>query len=351
MKHRRRLHQILWVLLSLPTVLLPAGCRKQEEKPREGITIGFVMDSFVEERWTRDRDIFLSTAKALGAEVILQVAEENPQTQEAQVYYLLEQGIDALVLIAADPDYLSKAVQETVRRGIPVLLYERIVRNAGANLLLAYDGVRTGELQAKAVMSRLRKGTVVILNGKEKDANANAVHQGVMNVLTPLVEAGSVKVLSDFWTTASNTEEAAAELDRLLQAGKHPDAVIAFNDLLAEAAIRVLALRRLTGSVVVVGADADLAACQRIAEGTQSMTVYKPIEQIAAKAAELAVFMARKERFTVHNAISDGSYRVPYYELEPIAVDAGNLRETVIKDGFHLEKDVYRNVLAGGSGR
>lgn len=331
-----------------------AGRSAPKKKPRP--LIGFAMDSFVEERWRRDRDVFAATAASLGADVLVQVAEEDPAAQEAQVFYLMDRGIDVLVLVASDPVLLSKAVLDAKRRGVPVLLYERIVRHAGADLFLGYDGSRAGELQAayvasRAVAARRAAGVpgparLVVYNGLRNDVNAEAVHGGVARGLAPFVAEGTVAVVEDRWPATAGSEEAFAFMEGLLQAGPAPDGAIASKDLHAEAMIRALALRRLAGKVVVAGSDADLAACQRLVEGTQAMTVYKPIDVIAGKAAELAVYLARSERVTVHNAIDDGSYRVPYYELAPVAVDAANVRETVVKDGFHLEEDVFRNVLS-----
>ena len=333
-------------LLAAALAVLSCAPREARAEKKARPLIGFAMDSFVEERWLRDRDVFTATAAALGASSLIQVAEEDERNQEAQIQFMVEQGIDALVLVAADPDYPAKIVQDLKKRGIPVILYERIVRNAGADLYLAYDAVRTGELQARAIVDRIGgAGTIAVYNGQAEDANAAAAHEGIMKVLGPLVEAGKVKVAMDYWAKTPSTEEAFDFMDGLLSGGEKPNGVIAYKDLYAEAIIRALSLRRLAGSVAVAGADADLAACQRIAEGSQAMTVYKPIDQIAAKAAELAVYMIRHDRFTVHNAVQDGSYRVPYFELDPVPVTADRLKDTVIKDGFHLEEDVYRNVL------
>jgi D-xylose transport system substrate-binding protein len=309
------------------------------------IKIGLVMDSFVEERWSRDRDIFISTAHRFGAEVILQIGEENPQNQEAQIYFLLEQNINVLVLIASDPVYLARAIQEVKRHNIPILLYERMVFNAGANLYLAYDGALAGELQARSILERIKSGSVVIYNGIPGDTYAEAVHTGVMSILDTPVKDGRIRIAADYWPETTNSEEAFTFMNELLNENKGIDGIIAVNDLQAEAIIRSLAINRLVGRVAVAGADADLAACQRIIEGTQTMTVYKPIEYIAANAAEMAVYMAKDDRFTIHNAINDGTYRVPYYKLTPIAVTAANMDETIIRDGFHLREDVYRNVL------
>jgi D-xylose transport system substrate-binding protein len=312
------------------------------------------MDSFVEERWIRDRDIFISTANRLGAEVILQIGDEDPENQEAQIYFLLEKNIDVLVLIASDPFRLAKAIQEVKRRDIPVLLYERFVFNAGADLYLAYDGEAAGELQARAVLDRMA-GTnpgensgprrVLIYNGLSGDTYAEAVHQGIMKVLEEPIKRNRITVAADYWPESSGSGEAFDFMNRFLDTNPPIDGVLAVNDLEAEAIIRALAIKRLAGKVAVAGADADLAACQRIAEGTQTMTVYKPIEYIAASAAQLAIYLAKDDRFTIHNAINDGAFRVPYYKLTPVAVTAVNMDETVIRDGFHLQEDIYRNVL------
>lgn len=319
---------------------------KAPQKPQKNDhpLIGFLMDSLVEERWARDRDIFISSVKTYGGTVLVQIGEENAKTQEAQLQYLIDQGVNSLVLIPNDPDLLTRAVQEAKKRKVPILLYERLVHNAGADLYLAYDAKRVGELQAESILKTIQSGPILILNGKRSDTIAAAIHEGIFEKLNSAIQRGTIQIVADHWAETGNTEEVAGVLASILEQNIPLKGIIAYNDLYAEAAIRVLALKRLAGKVAVAGADADLAACQRIAEGTQTMTVYKPIETIAAKAAELAVYMARNERVTVHNAIYDGSYRVPYYKLEPVAVDASNLRQTVIKDGFHLEEEVYRNI-------
>jgi D-xylose transport system substrate-binding protein len=94
----------------------------------------------------------------------------------------------------------------------------------------------------------------------------------------------------------------------------------------------------------VSGQDADLAACQRIAEGSQYATIYKPIDRLAFKAAGFAVMLAKGEAIRTDSTIDDGSSKVPYVRLEPVLVTKELLDSTVIKDGFHSAADVYRNV-------
>jgi D-xylose transport system substrate-binding protein len=329
-------------------LLLPWGCaRGQDQSPKnkETVTIGLVMDSLVEERWTRDRNIFTSTARRRNAEVIVQIGEESAANQEAQINYLMERGVDALVLIASDPHYLSKTVLDLRRRGVPILLYERMVYNGGANLLMAFDGEMVGTLQAQEILKKIPRGSILIYNGLSGDFYAEGVHRGILNTLQDAIERGNIKIASDHWPSTTRAEEAFEFINSYLDYNAPVDGIIALNDLQAEAIINALAVKRLTGKVAVIGADADLAACQRIVGGTQTMTVYKPINYIATAAADLAIDLAQDYRFTIHHAINDGTFRIPYFQFFPVAVTAENMEETVIRDGFHLLDDVYRNTL------
>ena len=122
-----------------------------------------------------------------------------------------------------------------------------------------------------------------------------------------------------------------------------PAGIMCGNDGIAGYAIQALSEKRLAGSVCVVGQDADLDACQRIVEGTQCMTVYKPVEKLAKRAAELSVALAKGEELDVTETINDGTYAVPYEKLTPIAVTKDNMDEE-ITGKYHEESDIYLNV-------
>jgi len=127
-------------------------------------------------------------------------------------------------------------------------------------------------------------------------------------------------------------------------ADRNIDVVLCGNDMLAETVINLLSEIRLVGTTLVFGQDAELSACQRIAEGSQYGTVYKPIDALALKAAGFAVMLAKKEKITTEYTIYDGRYHVPYFKLEPVLVTRKNLEATVIKDGFHKREAIFRNV-------
>ena len=120
--------------------------------------------------------------------------------------------------------------------------------------------------------------------------------------------------------------------------------IFGYLNRLAEGAVNALSESRLAGSVYVTGQDAELAACQRIVEGTQHMTVYKPISLLAEGAAEIAVKMALGEDIGSKETINDGTWDIPYIVYEPIPVTVDNIVDTVIQDGFYTVEQVYMNV-------
>ena len=115
------------------------------------------------------------------------------------------------------------------------------------------------------------------------------------------------------------------------------------ESLKAEARARIQALReeRLAGTILVTGQDADLDACRRILAGEQTMTIYKPLKLLAEQAAESAVALAKKQAIKTTASYDNGKREVPTVQVDIIAVHKGNIRETVVKDGFHKEAELF----------
>lgn len=341
---RRQLCIIAFLMLLVPAIFMNACTPSRPAKRTSGPLIGFSLDSLVVERWRRDVDGFTKAAKDLGAEVILRVANQDANTQISQVRELLEQGIDVLVIIPNDAERLSDVCREARRRGVKVMSYDRLVHKANCDLYISFDNEKVGMLQAQAAVAAVPSGDYVIVNGAISDNNAFMINAGFHKVLDPLIAEGRIRLKAEIWPNDWMSDEVRSRFEMTVRPGEHIDAVLCGNDMLAETVISVLSENRLAGSAVVTGQDAELSACQRIAEGSQLATVYKPIESLALKAAAFAVMMARKEKIPAESVIDDGRYRVPYIKLEPILVTAETLESTVIKDGFHRAEDVYRNV-------
>jgi ABC-type xylose transport system, periplasmic component len=321
-----------------------SACKPKPHRVASGKApvIGFSLDSLVVERWKRDLEVFTKAARDLGAELIVEVADQDPAEQDKQVRELAERGIDVLVIVPNDADRLSSAVRYAKSKGLPVLSYDRLVRKAGVDLYVSFDNEKVGFLMGEAIAKAVPSGNCVIINGAKSDYNAIMLGEGVHRALAGSLSSNRIRIIDEIWPSAWDSDEVKSDMEALVSRSATIDAVIAGNDMLAEAAINVLAESRIKAKVT--GQDAELSACQRIVEGSQYATVYKPIERLALKAAGFAVMLAKGESIETDSVIDDGVSKVPYVRLEPILVTKETLASTVIKDGFHTATEIYRNV-------
>ncbi len=309
------------------------------------ITIGFSVatDTFIIERWNKDIKIFSSTAKELGAEVIMQMSAGGTQAQIDQIRYLFDQNIDVLVVLPHDTDMLAGVVRTANERRIPVVAYDRLIQGVPVTAYISFDNVEVGRLFGKALTAAVPRGNYLIVNGSVRDNNSYLVNQGLYEILQPYLDSGAITLVDEIWLEAWSSDEATMRIAEVLERTEDIDAISAANDQIANAAIQLLAERRMAGEVAVVGQDADLMSTQRVVEGLQLMTVYKPIHKLATRAAQLAVGIATDRMPEPDRYVENGSGQpIPFFMEEPRAVFSWNVDETVIRDGFHSAEDVYR---------
>jgi D-xylose transport system substrate-binding protein len=346
--------QILLTLMGLSLIVLTSSCVQSPqqnsgntpvaEKKSGKIRIGLSMDTLKEERWQKDRDIFVKKAEELGAEVLVQAADGKDETQIKQAESLLTQGVDVLVVIPHNGEVSATIVESAKRKNIPVISYDRLIKNSDVDLYISFDNERVGEMQAKYLIEKAPKGNYILIGGAQTDNNARMFRAGQMRILQPFIDKGDIKIVADQWARDWLAEEALKHTENALTMNSNNVvAVVASNDGTAGGVVQALNTQKLNGKVFVSGQDADLAALQRIVEGSQTMTVYKPVAILANKAAEAAVAIAKKEKVATPGKVNNGKIDVPSILLEPIAVDKSNLDATVIKDGFHKKEDVYKN--------
>ncbi len=357
---KRIARTFLYILLT--AVLLLGGCGKegrQEEQISEQesrkIQIGLSFDSFVIERWMRDRDVFVSTAHSLGAEVNVQNANGSVEEQISQIEYFIKKKMDAIVIIAIDGEALTDVVKKAKDEGIKVISYDRLIMNAGTDLYISFDNEKVGRLMGEALKNALPEGgDIFAICGSQSDHNTQLVQQGLDKALE---DSGLQIVYSaycDNWLAElafDAVNQGLDEYDGGFDGKQEIKGIMCGNDDLASQAIKALSEHRLAGKVAVVAQDADLSACQRIVEGTQEMTTYKPVDELAQTAAALSVALAKGEDITdkgaklqVTDTMDDGSGEIPYYSIDPVAVTAENMDKVIIESGFHLREDVYLNV-------
>ncbi len=327
-------------------VLLLSSKENTENKIIEDdgkMQIGMSFDSFVIERWQRDRDVFVSTAKTLGADVNVQNANGDIEEQKKHIEYFIEKGVDAIVVICIDSYGLQEQVKRAMDAGIKVIAYDRMIADADTDLYISFDNSMVGNMMGEAlVQNGVRGEDVLMLGGSLKDSNVPAVENGFKAVM----EENNVMILDTFHADNWEAELAANYVYENMDIVMRADAIMCGNDNLASQVVRALAERRLAGKIKIVGQDADLEACQRIVEGTQLMTVYKPVEKLAQRAAECTVQLIREGVVTGNDveSIEDGTYTIPYVGIQPISVTSSNMNAIIIESGFHLKEDVYLNV-------
>ncbi|WP_438830323.1 substrate-binding domain-containing protein [Lacrimispora indolis] len=330
---------------------LTAGCTNAKaETETQALTkagesplqIGLSFDSFVIERWIRDRDVFVSTAKELGAEVNVQNANGDVNEQIEQIKYFIKKQMDVIVVVAGDCEALSDVMKKAKDAGIKTMSYDRLVRNADCDMYISFDNREVGTLMAESLVENIPEGgRIFMIQGPETDHNVAMVREGFESVIKGKNLEVVYKSNCEGWLAEHAFDYAKEALEQ------YPDVkgIMCGNDDLATQVFRALSEDRLAGRVCLVGQDGDLMACQRIVEGTQNMTAFKSVEEEARIAAEYALKLGKGEPLEgIKTTINDGTYDVPSLELRPVAVTRENMDSVIIQGGFHGKEDVYLNV-------
>lgn len=356
-KNDRIKRLFLGVLLVCTGIMILSGCgtrteekqTRQEEtessgKEEDKIQIGLAVDSFVIERWIRDRDVFVATARELGADVNVQDAGADAEEQISQIEYFISKQVDVIVVIARDCGVLSDVIQEAHNAGIPVISYDRMINNADTDLYISFDNRKVGEIMAQALVEALPQGgDIFMIQGPLSDNNVYMLKDGFDDTIKDTNLNVVYEANCDGWTA----ELAVGYVEEALEKYPHVKGIMCGNDDIASQVVQVLAENQLAGDVVVVGQDGDLAACQRIVEGTQYMTAFKSIEDLAREAAKYAVEIGGGKEVSelegVTEEVNDGTYDILARVLDPTAVTRENIDEVIIDGGFHRRDEVYLN--------
>ena len=327
------------------TASTTGGYQRKTKKAGEPIYIGFSMDTLKEERWQRDKALVEARAKEVGAQLDVQVANGDDAVQVNQCNTMLTKGVDVLIVAPHNGDIAASIVEKAHAAGVPVISYDRLIKNSEPDLYVSHQVVKMGEMQGEYALKHVPKGNYVLIGGAPTDNNAKLLRDGQMNILKPAIDRGDVKVISDQFAKEWKAEEAQRLTEDALTKTKNDiQAIVASNDGTAGGAVSALDVAGLTGKVLVTGQDAQLDAIQRIAKGTQTMTIYKPIKPLADSAVDSAIKLARGEALNAPDKINNGKVDVPAILQVPQAVDKENLMSTVVKDGYHKYEDVYKDV-------
>lgn len=350
MKLRVLIVLVSCVLSVITGLVLARGGSATEKSEDDTVVIGLSLDTLKEARWQTDRDLFVKRAGELGAKVLVQSANSDDARQVSDVEKLITNQVDVLVVVPHDGTAMAKAVRMAHDAGVPVIAYDRIIRDSDLDLYVSFDNVRVGRMQAQYLVDHLPtpgKGRIIRIYGSKTDNNAKLFKQGQDEVLEPYIKRGDIEVIFEDWAEDWKQENAKKIVNAAITKYQDNfDAILASNDGTAGGAIQALLEEGYAGKKLVTGQDAELVACQRIVQGTQSMTIYKPLKTLATKGAELAVKLAKGQPVVATQTVNNGKIDVPAALNDVITVTRENIDKTVIADGFHSREDVYRGTAA-----
>ncbi len=346
----------IFYILIISALFMVGGCVKA---PTEGgdnasagkkddgkIKIGFSMATLKEERWQKDKSAFEAHCKKMEVECVITVANADAQQQANDVDNLLTQGVDVLIIAPHDSTVAASMVDKAKTQNVPVISYDRLINSEKIDLYISHQVPVIGQKMAEYALQKVPKGNYVMVYGASTDNNGLILKEEQNKVLKEAVDKGDIKIVAEQHAKDWKPDEALKIVENALtQNADKIDAVVASNDGTAGGAIAALETKGLAGKVLVTGQDAEKAALQRIAEGKQTMTIYKPIEPLAQGAVEAAIKIAKGEKFE-SEMFKSGSMtkEIPAILLEVIVVDKDNLQETVVKDGWITFDELYANV-------
>lgn len=324
----------------------PGPSANNAKDPNRKLKIGFAMATVKEERWQRDRDAFEAHCKKVNVECLITVADNNSSRQANDVDNLLTQGVDVLVIAPQEATEAAAMVEKAKAQGVPVISYDRLINSDKIDLYISHQVPVIGRKIAEYAVQKVPKGNYAMVYGASTDNNAHIMKKEMLAVLQPAIDRGDIKIVADqFITDWKNDLALNFAENSLTKENDNIQAFVVSNDGMAGGVIQALGRRGLIGKVVVTGQDAGLEALRNIAEGKQSMTVYKPIIPLASQAVDAAIKLAKKESLTTTPFMNDAIKKeVPAILLEVTVVDKDNLMDTVIKDGYSSFDDVYKNV-------
>jgi D-xylose transport system substrate-binding protein len=317
----------------------------------KGKVIGVSWSNFQEERWKTDEAAMKAAIAAAGDKYISADAQSSAQKQLTDIESLIAQGANALIVLAQDSSAIAPAVQKAVDEGIPVVGYDRLIENPNA-FYITFDNKEVGRMQARGVFAVKPQGNYAFIKGSSTDPNADFLFAGQMEVLKAALDAGKIKNVGEAYSDGWLPANAQKNMEQMLTKNNNKvDAVVASNDGTAGGAIAALAAQGMAGTVPVSGQDGDHAALNRVALGTQTVSVWKDTRELGKKAAEIAALLADGKKMSEIPGVvkfSGGPKKVEMNSLflKPVPITRDNL-DVVIGAGWIKKDEVCQGVKPG----
>jgi D-xylose transport system substrate-binding protein len=294
----------------------------------------FLLPENVTARWeSQDKPFFIEAMKKdfPSAQVKVENALNDASKQQAQAEAALASGAKVLVVTAIDQKGAAVIVNDAQKQGVPVIAYDRLIRNAPVAYYVSVDGVRIGELQGSWLADNTKEAArIAVINGSPVDDNAHLFAKGYMGVLKPLFDKGARKLVADVWTPLWDPSKAQAEMEQILtKSNNGVDGVMSANDGMAGGIIAALQAQQLAGKVPVTGLDGTLNSLQLILQGKQSMTVWRSLKEQSGKAAQIVAALLKGEKPPADlfdgATMNNDQVNVPWAKVKPVVITLDNM--------------------------
>jgi D-xylose transport system substrate-binding protein len=314
--------------------------------------VGVAWATFQEERYgLRDEPGLKGAVEAGGGTYVGNDAKLSPETQAANVESLIASGVNVIVINAQDPVAILPSVQKAVDAGIPVIAYDRELESAKA-LFITHDNVEVGRMIARAVTGAQPTGKYAIIKGELGQTNPLFLRQGMEEIIAPLIASKAItipagaEVNTDGW----KPENAQAEMEQILTANNDDiQAVLSQNDGMATGVVAALNGNK-GGAVKIGGQDGDKAALNRVALGTQVVSVWKDATELGTKTGEAALQLCNDPDITkVAGAApskTTGGIDSTALLLKPVPITKDNL-QVVLDAKWLTQAELCKDVPAG----
>ncbi|WP_295311748.1 substrate-binding domain-containing protein [Roseobacter sp.] len=318
----------------------------------QDLKVGVSWSNFQEERWKTDEAAIKAALATAGATYMSADAQASAAKQLSDVEALIAQGADALIILAMDKDAIGPAVDKADAEGIPVVGYDRLIEDPRA-FYLTFDNKGVGRIIAEAVTQAQPEGNFAIIKGDKGDPNAGFLLEGMMEVIGDDVAAGKINIVGEAFSDGWKPDNAQKNMEQILTANNNQvDAVLAQNDGMAGGAIAALSAQGL--DVPVGGQDGDHAALNRVARGTQTVSVWKNSRDLGAAAAKIAVALASGTAMEdIDGAVKwsggENGVEMNAIFLDPTPITKDNISKAI--DAGHIEQSkVCEGAMAGVAG-
>ncbi len=308
------------------------------------VTVGVSWSNFQEERWKTDEAAIKTQLEKLGARYISADAAGSPEKQLADIDGLMAKGAKVLIVLAMDKDAILPAVNKAAKQKVPVIAYDRLIEAPGV-FYITFDNKEVGRMQARAVFQAKPKGNYVMIKGSPTDPNANFLREGQQEIIEPAIKKGDIKIVGEEYTEGWKPEVAQKNMEQILtKNGGKVDAVVASNDGTAGGVVAALNSKGLKG-VPVSGQDGDFAALNRVALGTQTVSVWKDARDLGKQAATAAVNLGAGKKVDGASSWNGGEKKIALQAqfLKPVPITRDNL-DVVLKAGWIKKDELCRGV-------